>query len=248
MLKDKVAIVTGAASGIGYEVALAYAKAGAKVVVSDINVAGGQDTVTAIKRCGGDAIFQSCNVRKLDDHEQLVAAAINHYGRLDVACNNAGIPGARYPLVDYPLELWHDAIDINLTGVFYGLRTQIPAMQKTGGGAIVNIASIAACITLEGTPAYTAAKHGVAGLTKSAALDYAKQGIRVNAILPGLIKTPLIAEVLDTQEMGYLESLHPVGRLGRPDEIAQAVLWFSTSAASFVTGSCLNVDGGFLTR
>lgn len=248
LLQDKVAIVTGAASGIGYEVALAYARAGARVVLSDINDAAGLALVERIRSEGGTAHYVPCNVRQLDDHQKLVDNALEHYGRLDIACNNAGIPGARFPLADYPVDLWHDAIDINLTGVFFGMRAQIPALIANGGGAIVNIASVAARITLEGTPAYTAAKHGVAGLTKSAALDYSAQNIRVNAVLPGLIKTPLIAEILDDVETRKLEALHPIGRLGKPGEIAEAVLWLSSAGASFVTGACLNVDGGYLTR
>ena len=247
MLQDKVAIVTGAASGIGREIALAYARAGAKVVVSDMNAEGGGETVRLVREAGGEARFIAADVSRAADCQALADGAVAAYGRLDIGCNNAGIGGDLAPTADYPLEGWDKVIGINLSGVFYCMKYQIPHMLKAGGGAIVNVASILGAVGFANAPAYSAAKHGVLGLTKTAALEYGAQGVRVNAIGPGFIHTPMIAglESDDATEQ-LLVSLHPIGRLGDPREVAELALWLSSPAASFVTGSYYPVDGGFL--
>jgi NAD(P)-dependent dehydrogenase (short-subunit alcohol dehydrogenase family) len=249
MLNGKVALVTGASSGIGRAVALAYAGAGAKVIVSDITVAGGEETVALVKAAGGDASFVAADVSVAADCEALAAAAVQRYGRLDIACNNAGIGGDMAPTADYPLDGWQKVIGVNLSGVFYCMKYQIPRMLAGGGGAIVNIASILGAVGFANAPAYTAAKHGVVGLTKAAAQEYGTQGVRVNAVGPAFIQTPMIAGLeADPAMNAALVAMHPIGRLGHPEEVAALVLWLSAPAASFVTGAYYPVDGGFLSR
>ena len=245
---DKVALVTGAASGIGRTTAQFYAREGANVVVSDIDVNGGQETVQLIKQAGGDAFFIKTNVSNPADCENLVRQTIEKYGRLDYACNNAGIGGEQNLTADYSREGWQKVIDINLSGVFYCMKYEIPAILKNGG-AIVNMASVLGQVSFATSPAYVAAKHGVVGLTKNAAVEYASSGIRVNVVGPAFIRTPMIAKLEgDTQTLDMLVSLHPMGRLGTPEEVAELVVWLSSQRASFITGAYFAVDGGYLAR
>ena len=251
MLKDKVALVTGAASGIGRAIALAYAGAGARVVVSDIVActAGGEETVSLVRKAGGEAFFASADVSVPEQCTRLVERAVGTYGRLDIACNNAGIGGDLAPTADYPVDAWNRVIAVNLTGVFLCMRAQIPAMLKAGGGSIVNIASILGAVGFANAPAYTAAKHGVLGLTKAAAQEYGPQGVRVNAVGPAFIHTPMIERLeTDPATLAGLVAMHPIGRLGRPEEVAALVVWLSSPAASFATGAYYPIDGGYLAR
>ncbi|AVO40606.1 SDR family oxidoreductase [Simplicispira suum] len=249
MLKDKVALITGGSSGIGRAVALAWAREGAKVVVSDVDRGGGGETVEQVRAAGSEAIFIAADVGKPEDCEALVRGAVEKFGRLDIACNNAGIGGPQAPTADYPLDGWAQVIAINLSGVFYGMKYQLPAMLKNGGGAIVNMASILGAVGFAGAPAYAAAKHGVVGLTQATALEYSAQGVRINAVGPGFIHTPMISALEEDKAINdMLVAAHPIGRLGRAEEVAELVLWLSSDKASFVTGSYYPVDGGYLAR
>lgn len=243
-LENKVVIITGAGSGIGRATALLMAKEGAKVVVSDIDEENGKSVVSEIVKVGGEGFFIQSDSSKAEGHESLVEGTLKKYGGLDIAVNNAGIGGPIAPTGEYPLDGWQKVIDINLSGVFYGLRYQIPAMRK--GGSIINVASILGQAGTKGSPAYVAAKHGVVGLTKAAALEYAEQNIRINSIGPGYVKTPLVTNALDEETMDGLISLHPMGRLGESEEIAELILWLASSKSSFVTGAYYPVDGGYL--
>ena len=246
-LENKVAIITGAGSGIGKSTAELFAREGAKVVVSDINESNGSSAVEEIKKNGGQAFFIKADSSKPEDNEALVKQAIQKFGNLDIAINNAGIGGPLSATGEYPVDGWQKVIDINLSGVFYGLRYQIPAMLEKGG-SIVNVASILGQAGTKFSPAYVAAKHGVVGLTKAAALEYADKRIRINSIGPGYIKTPLVMNSLDENALSALVGLHPIGRLGESEEIAELLLWLASSKSSFVTGAYYPVDGGYLAQ
>lgn len=250
-LKNKVALVTGAGSGIGRSIALALARDGSKVLVTDRSDDGGHETVELILKAGGVARFCQLDVANPDDHHRAVAQAQEHFGGLHIACNNAGIsvgPGKIYtPVAEIALKDWDQMLAINLSGVFYGLRAQVPAMIAYGGGSIVNTASVMGQVAGQNLGAYVASKHGVIGLTKSAALDYAGKGIRVNAIGPGYIATPML-EHKDSETLSGLAAKHPMGRLGLPQEIAELAAWLSSELASFVTGAYYPVDGGYLAQ
>jgi NAD(P)-dependent dehydrogenase (short-subunit alcohol dehydrogenase family) len=247
LLENKVALVTGAGSGIGRAVALLYAQQGAKVVVSDINRDSGEQTVAQIAAAGGDAMFGKADTSRPEDNAALVEAALRNYGGLHIACNNAGIGGDAALVGDCPPEEWNRVIGVNLSGVFYGMRYQIPALLQSGGGSIVNMASILAQVGFREHAPYAAAKHGLLGLTRTAALEYATQGIRVNAVGPAFIKTPLL-DNLPPENLQALVGLHPIGRLGQPEEVAELVLWLSSGKASFATGSYYPIDGGYLSQ
>jgi len=247
-LENKVAIITGAGSGIGKAIALLYAAEGAKIIISDVNDQGGNETVNEIKSKGGDAIFVHADTSKSDDSRNVVEQAVKKFGGLHIAVNNAGIGGPLKPVGEYPVDGCDKVISINLSGVFYGMRYQIPAMLSSGGGSIVNIASILGKVGTPNASAYVAAKHGVVGLTETAALEYASQNIRVNAIGPGYIITPLLTKSLDETAMKGLVGLHPMGRLGKSEEVAELSLFLNSDKSSFVTGSYYNVDGGYLAQ
>jgi NAD(P)-dependent dehydrogenase (short-subunit alcohol dehydrogenase family) len=241
----KVALVTGAASGIGRASALAFAKAGAKVVVADISVEGGEETVELCRAENTDSFFVQCDVSKSMDVEILVRKAVEYYGRIDYAHNNAGIEGPQALTGDYPEEQFDRVVAINLRGVFLSMHYEIPHMLRQGGGAIVNTASVAGLVGTRGTIAYVASKHAVVGMTKSAALEYARSNIRVNCVCPGVIHTAMIDRFThgDPEALAQYAEGEPVGRMGTPEEVANAVIWLCSDQASFVTGHALAVDG-----
>ncbi len=251
-IKDKVAVITGGASGIGRDVALEFAKNGAAVVIADIDEVDGARLQFEIIKNGGRALFKYTDVTKSADIEQLVSEAQSSFGSIDFAFNNAGIEsGFTGSTADYDEALFLNVINVNLNGVWRCMKYQLEAMQEQGSGVIVNNASVLGKVGFKTASPYTAAKHGVVGLTKTAALEYAKKGIRINAICPGFIETPM----LDRMGIGEneklkqgLEQLHPMGRIGATSEIAAGVLWLCSSGASFVTGTTLEIDGGYLAR
>ena len=246
LLEGKISLVTGAASGIGRATSLVMAREGATLVVSDINAEGAEATLSAIKDRGGQGTFIHADVSKTEDVQALVAGVVEAYGRLDCAFNNAGIEGfMEGRLHEYPEDIWDRLIDINLKGVWLCLKYEIPRMLERGGGAIVNTASAAGLVGSRRLSAYVASKHAVVGLTKAAALEYARDGIRVNAVCPGIIDTPMVQRLIAGRQTDDEEPQHPVGRLGAPEEIAESVTWLCSDAASLVTGTAMAVDGGF---
>lgn len=252
-LAGKVGLITGAGSGIGRATALVFAREGAKVVVSDIDDDGGEETVSQVVDAGGDAIFVHADVTKSAEVEAMVETAVENYGRLDCAFNNAGVEGdPGGPIHEYSEELWRRVIDINLTGVWLCLKYETGEMVKRGSGAIVNAASVYGLVANAGGSSYNASKYGVIGLTTTVALEYAEQGIRVNAVCPGYIRTPMFervnAKYSSPEYDAQVLAKHPIGRLGRPEEVAEAVLWLCSDAASFVTGHAMSVDGGFVAQ
>lgn len=248
-LENKVAIITGAASGIGEATAKLFALHGAKVVVSDISEEKGKKAVDEIKKSGSEAFFIKSDASKPEDHERLVKETVRKYGALHIAVNNAGIGGVSAPTGDYPLDSWQKVIDINLSGVFYGMKYQLPEMVKAGSGSIINVASILGHVGFENSAAYVASKHGVVGLTKAGALEYAKKKVRVNSIGPGFIYTGLVnEETMGKEALSFLEQKHAVGRLGESHEVAELILFLASDKASFITGAYYPVDGGYLAQ
>ena len=245
--EGKVALVTGSAGGIGRATALAFARDGAKVVVSDIAVDAAEETVRMIEALGAEATFVEADVGKESDIKALIEATVEVYGRVDCAVNNAGMEGDVAPIAENPLENWERVIRINLTGVWLSMKYEIQQMLKQGRGAIVNIASIEGMIAIPGGSPYVASKHGVNGITKTAALEYMQANIRVNSVCPGFIDTKMLERVeVPIPEIPTIVAMSPAGRKGRPEEVAEAVIWLCSDAASFVTGHTMTVDGGYV--
>jgi NAD(P)-dependent dehydrogenase (short-subunit alcohol dehydrogenase family) len=247
-LDGKVAVVTGGAAGIGRASAHIFAREGASVVVADVDEDGGRDTVAMIEEGGGQASFFRADVSVRVEVVAMVDHAVETYGGLDCAHNNAGIAAPMAPLADYPDDGWDRTMAVMLTGVYYCMKAEIPPMLERGGGAIVNTASGVGLVGYPNQAAYTASKHGVIGLTKVAALDYGARGVRVNAVCPGTAQTPMVDRALrhDPSIGAHLKSLHPIGRIGEASEVAEAAVWLCTPAASFVLGVALPVDGGYV--
>lgn len=245
-LDGKVAVITGAASGIGRATALLFAAEGAKVVAADWHEGAG--VAEEIRKNGGQCVFVKTDVSQPDDVQRMVNTAVDTYGRLDVIFNNAGVEGEQAPTADCTLENFDRVIAVNLKGVFLGMKYAIPAMLKNGGGSIVNNASVAGMVGFAGVPAYCASKGGVIQLSKTAALEYAKQNIRVNAICPGVISTPMVERFVGDNEQtrAAFEALEPVGHFGKPEEVAQLALFLASDESSFCTGAPFVVDGGFI--
>lgn len=247
---DKVVLITGASTGIGRAAANAFARDGAKLVLADVNTEVGEAFAAELREVGTEAVFVRTDVSRAQDCEAMVARALETFGRLDVAFNNAGIADAAQTGTDeYPLDLWEKVIAVNLSGVFYCMRYEIPALLKSGGGAIINTASIAGQIAFPGTPGYTASKHGVVGLTKVVAAEYGARGIRCNALAPGMIETPMTKAVLDHEQAraAMLQGI-PAKRFGKPEEMADVVVWLGSSRASYVNGAYIAADGGYLVQ
>jgi NAD(P)-dependent dehydrogenase (short-subunit alcohol dehydrogenase family) len=246
-LEGKVALATGASSGIGRATALAFAREGAKVVVADILVEDGEETVRLIKEAGGEAIFVKCDVRNRAEAEALIDTAVSTSGALHCAFNNAGIEGRMAPAPDFDEDEWDSIVDTNLKGVWLCMKYELPQMVKQGGGVIVNTASVGGMVGLRGLSPYCASKGGVVQLTRTVALEYAQSNIRVNAVCPGGIRTPMSRRLSKQPAMGATQPA-PMHRWASPDEVAEAVVWLCSDASSFVTGHCMAVDGGFLAQ
>jgi NAD(P)-dependent dehydrogenase (short-subunit alcohol dehydrogenase family) len=254
-MDGKVALVTGSGSGIGRESALAFSREGAKVVVADISAEGGAETARLITEAGGEATFMAVDVSDGEQVDEVVAKTVELYGSLDYAHNNAGIEGPAAEAHEYPLDEWNRILAINLTGIWHCMRAEIPVMRGQGKGAIVNGSSTFGIVGVPNLSGYVASKHAVIGLTKAAALENARTGVRVNAVCPWAIDTPMFERVLEEFAPEDPQAAHeafaeeePMGRVGRPAEIAEAVVWLCSDAASFVTGLPMPVDGGWLAQ
>jgi len=251
----RVALVTGGSSGIGRASVLAFARKGAKVVVIDVDAEGGQETVRLVNEADGEATFIKADVSQAAEVEAMVSQTVEVYGRLDYSHNNAGVEGDRAFTADCQKENWDRVIGINLTGIWLCMKYEIPQMLKQGTGAIVNTSSVVGLVGYPGRPAYIASKHGVTGLTKAAALEYAQQGIRINAVCPGFIRTPFVDRALSQHSEDEaarvkqkIIEMEPIGRMGTPEEVAETVVWLCSDAASFVTGHAMAVDGGYVAQ
>lgn len=248
-LSEKVAVITGASQGIGRACAEVFASKGAKVVVSDLAGTGGEEVAEAIEKADGRAIFVACDVTDADQVAALMRAAVDAFGALDIGVNNAGIGGAHKPTHDYSLEDWQRVLNVNLTGTFLCMKHQIRHMVRARSGSIINVASVLGKVGAAMAPAYVAAKHGVVGLTKAAALEYSAYGVRINAVGPGFVDTLLIQKLKDDEKAyGKVVGAHPIGRIARPEEIATMAAFLASDAASFATGGYYPVDGGYLAQ
>jgi NAD(P)-dependent dehydrogenase (short-subunit alcohol dehydrogenase family) len=245
-MTGKTALVTGGGSGIGRATALAFAEQGVATVIGDMDASAGKETVELVEKAGGRAIYVSCDVSIEEDVKAMVDAALRAFGSIDFACNSAGIhePVPPPPLPEFDIGLWQRIIDVNLKGVMLSMKYEVPPMLKQGRGVIVNMSSLAGLLQDPGCYAYTATKHGVVGLTKVAALAYAKAGIRVNAICPAIVETPMVLQSATPEYLEFAAATHPVGRFGKSEEIAGAVMWLCSDLAGFVTGSSVVIDGG----
>ena len=250
VLEGRVALVTGGGSGLGRASALVFVREGAKVVIADVQTKGGYETVRMIKEINGEAIFIEADVTKAAEVEAAVQAAIATFGGLDCSLNGAGVEGPIATTTELTEEGWDQVLDVNLKGVWLCMKHEIPAMLQRGRGAIVNISSAVGLVGAKSVPAYVASKHGVVGLTKAAALEFAQQGIRINAVCPGNIHTPMAERVASgfPEGDGRFIARHPIGRMGFPEELAEAVVWLCSDAASFVTGHAMSVDGGWVAQ
>ncbi|MEW6296451.1 MAG: glucose 1-dehydrogenase [Thermodesulfobacteriota bacterium] len=247
-LKDKVALITGGGSGIGRATSLLFAREGAKVAVADYAAEGGEETVRLIAAAGGAAVFVRADVSRSADVRQMIATTVHTYGRLDILFNNAGIEGPSAKIVNYPEEEWERVLAIDLTAVYLGMKYAIPEMLKQGGGVIISTASVAGMVGFPGSGAYGAAKAGVIQLTRTAALEYASKNIRVNCICPGVIRTPMAQRVMGDRPEEATVRLEPIGRLGTPEDIANAALFLASDESSFATGAPFIIDGGYVAR
>jgi NAD(P)-dependent dehydrogenase (short-subunit alcohol dehydrogenase family) len=247
-LKNKVAIITGGGSGIGRATCLLFAREGAKVVVADYVAEGGNETVRQIKAAGGEAVFVQADVSRSADVQNMIGATVRNYGRVDILFNNAGIEGPSTKLANLKEEDWDRVIAIDLTSVYLGIKYVIPEMIKQGGGVILSTASVAGLVGFQGSGAYAAAKAGVINLTRLAALEYADKNIRVNCICPGVIETPMVDRVMGGRPRERVIKTEPIGRLGRPEDIANAALFLASDESSFATGAPFIIDGGYVAR
>lgn len=249
--EGKVALVTGAAAGIGRACAVEFAMRGAQVVVSDVNADGGKDTVRLVEAANGQAEFVRCDVSDNGQVQGMIQATLERFHRLDFACNNAGIEGASATIADYPIDVWERVISINLTGAMLCMKYEIPVMLNQGGGAIVNMASILGSVGFPNASAYVAAKHGIIGLTQTAALEYAAQRVRINVVCPGFIATEMLTRggMTEGNELfQMLVNMHPIRRLGKPEEVANTVMFLCSDAAGFMNGASVFVDGGYVAQ